>query len=442
MKLIRKFQVPFAPLTMYPNYVEIWPQVPESQEAAEQEAEERAERAKKEHRHETIWDNWMNFDNIRRENAERVTNEDIPVTKDNYIVINNPKSKKTHLRVIPKAQLDSLAFHHGQNPNVDMEVVYGIPERESGYNGYSVMNLKDTDHFEVDPYFLMSTWSYDVSPEQIMYGKALERSNDRYDLNNVDTSNYFNDRKKYQQDVTYDPNIDIYSWAWEWFKKGRYNPGDSDYENKVRKDGRDIINSPAFKKWWEEEGKYYYQKGKSVRKHFWGNKILTRDAGCLDCAKYANARVEDGEGDYSTWGNAWNIKNADLVYSGYDRSTRPKKFNYDEVDKYNRAASDRVWTDFDSKTLDPNKPYLVNMYYKGSPFLETAYNEGNGVTGTHVGVLENINGTWYVTHNIHGKVFQEPFLQLQGGKKNWGVTAIFAPRTKSLINRIKAKFNF
>jgi len=45
------------------------------------------------------------------------------------------------------------------------------------------------------------------------------------------------------------------------------------------------------------------------------------------------------------------------------------------------------------------------MYYNKSPFLETAYNEGNGVTGTHVGVLENIGGKWYVTHNIHGKVF-------------------------------------
>lgn len=181
---------------------------------------------------------------------------------------------------------------------------------------------------------------------------------------------------------------------------------------------------------------------KLISRYEWGRKILSNRTQCIDCAKYANARIEEGEGDYSSWGNAWNLKNVDLVYSGYDKANRPKKFDYNEVDKYNRTASDKVWTDFDSKTLDPNKPYLVNMYYNKSPFLETAYKDGNGVTGTHVGVLENIGGKWYVTHNIHGKVYQEPFFGLQGGNKNWGVTAIFTPRTPTFVNRIKAKFGF
>lgn len=445
MKLVKKFQTPFAPITFTPhnwygtNYVEIQPQPPESYEHALKQAEEGVKKAKYEHKLDTIYTNWENFKKKRGEGMGAVVTESIPVTKDNYIVINNPQSKKTHLRVIPKAMLDSLAYHHGQNPKVDMEIVYGIPERESGYHGYNVMNLKDTEDFRIDPYRLMSAWDYGVSPEQNMFAYAGKYAKDDEEWDRMVADSYEQDIKKYRNDPLYNPNMNIYDWAWEWFRRGRYNPGDPDYENKVRRDGRDIINSPAFKKWWEEEGKQYYQKGKLISKHQWGSKIQSRIAGCLDCAKYANSRVEEGEGDYSTWGNAWNLKNVDLVYSGYNQDEKPEVFDYTAVDKYNRAASDRVWSDFDSKTLDPNRPYLVNMYYNKSPFLETAYNEGNGVTGTHVGVLENINGKWYVTHNIHGKVFQEPFLQLQGGKKNWGVTAIFSPRTNSLINRIKAK---
>lgn len=57
--------------------------------------------------------------------------------------------------------------------------------------------------------------------------------------------------------------MNIYDWAWEWFRQGKYNPGDPDYQNKVYKDGLDIINSKAFQEWWEREGKYYYNKGKS-----------------------------------------------------------------------------------------------------------------------------------------------------------------------------------
>lgn len=436
MQLIKKFQSPFGPITLAPrqyntNYVEIIPQPPESYEHAIQQADERAKIARRNHIMETMDRNQGKFIDGRNEGIRMATTEDIPVTKDNYILINNPQSKKTHLRVIPKAILDSLAYHHGQNPNIDMEVVYGLPERESGYHGYSLMNLKDTDHFEVDPYFLMSTWNYDVSPETNMFIYALNHTKDADKARELVINNYNRDIKKYQNDELYNPNMNIYDWAWEWFKRGKYNPGDPDYENKVR-----------FKKWWNDEGKQYYEKGKLIPRNYWGSKIQSRKAECIDCAKYANGRVEEGEGDYSTWGNAWNLKNVDLVFSGYNQDDRPKEFDYDAVDKYNRAASDRVWTDFDSKTLDPDRPYMVNMYYKGSPYLETAYKEGKGVTGTHTGVLENINGKWYVTHNIHGKIFQEPFLNLQGGNKNWGVTAIYSPRTKSLINRFKTMLGF
>jgi len=48
-----------------------------------------------------------------------------------------------------------------------------------------------------------------------------------------------------------------------------------------------------------------------------------------------------------------------------------------------------LYKNFDTSTLDPNKIYTVNMYYKGSKKLDEAYKDtdGNGLRGTHTGNL-------------------------------------------------------
>jgi hypothetical protein len=78
-----------------------------------------------------------------------------------------------------------------------------------------------------------------------------------------------------------------------------------------------------------------------------------------------------------------------LLYSGYDVSNRPDRYNEELVEKYNFDASDKLYKDFDSKTLDKNQIYAVNMFYKGSPNLKTAYKDGrDGISGTHTGYLK------------------------------------------------------
>lgn len=106
--------------------------------------------------------------------------------------------------------------------------------------------------------------------------------------------------------------------------------------------------------------------------------------------------------------------------------------------EYNKAASRNVFKNFDSKTqLAPEQAYVVNMYYTGSPAQERVYNEGNGVTGTHTGILTNENGKWVVTHNIHGTIHQDDFIGLQNGSGKWGVTAIYTPRKANLMTYVK-----
>ena len=44
--------------------------------------------------------------------------------------------------------------------------------------------------------------------------------------------------------------------------------------------------------------------------------------------------------------------------------------------RHNQEATDSVYRDFDSNSLDKSQPYVVNMFYKGSPAQERAYKEG------------------------------------------------------------------
>jgi hypothetical protein len=109
---------------------------------------------------------------------------------------------------------------------------------------------------------------------------------------------------------------------------------------------------------------------------------------------------------YITYGNAWNLKNVDVLYNGYKGMKKPAEYDRKAIERYNHAAADSVYKNFDSTTLDKSKPYSVNMFYNGSPAQEKAYEQGDNVTGTHTGLLtfNPSQNKWYVTHNIHGTI--------------------------------------
>jgi len=123
-----------------------------------------------------------------------------------------------------------------------------------------------------------------------------------------------------------------------------------------------------------------------------------------------------------------------MVYSGYEGTTYdPNNFSNQASDLRNFKAADRLLKEFDSNTLDKNKTYMVNMFYKGSNARQQAWEEAlNGTTGTHTGNLywNPTTKRWHVSHNIHGVVHDDDFIKIQGSKGKYGVTAIAeAPMT-------------
>lgn len=158
-----------------------------------------------------------------------------------------------------------------------------------------------------------------------------------------------------------------------------------------------------------------------------------------ECAEFSNETLRDL--GYIPYGNAWNIKNADIVFSGYNADNRPEEYNEEAVSLYNKNAADNVLKNFDSNTLDKNSHYIVNMYYNGSPYQKRAYSEGrDSFAGTHTGYLQYNNklNKWEVIHNIHGTIHTDPFLYVQGSKGKYGVTAVLQPRKDSVFNNIRS----
>ena len=165
-------------------------------------------------------------------------------------------------------------------------------------------------------------------------------------------------------------------------------------------------------------------------------------AGTQHCAQFQNQMFRDN--GYYIKGNAWNLAGDEILFNGYDTLNIPQEYDRTAIEKVNRDASKNVFEKFDSTTLDVNQPYIVNMWYDGSPYQETAYNEGNKVYGTHTGVLtyDQNKKRWIVTHNIHDKVFKDDFISLQKGNGKYGVTAVSKPRKSNMFNRMLYTLGF
>ena len=151
-----------------------------------------------------------------------------------------------------------------------------------------------------------------------------------------------------------------------------------------------------------------------------------------NCSQYANHALPEG---YRVRGDAWN-RDGKILFNGYDGLELDSTNAMD----HHLAAQQNLYKNFKSDSLDKNQTYLVNMYYKGSPYTDEAFadTDGNGIKGTHTGNLyyDEKSGRWKVEHNIHGKIFTDDFIGLQKPGRKYGVTAIQTPRKNNLFYRI------
>lgn len=179
-----------------------------------------------------------------------------------------------------------------------------------------------------------------------------------------------------------------------------------------------------------------FQQGGGLK----GGKRAGDKAGTQQCATWSNGLLRDN--GYLISGNAWGLNHVNTLFNGFDGLDKPSSYDKKAIETYNHNAAGNVYNNFDSKTLDKSKPYVVNMYFNGSHSQEEAYKDGKGVTGTHTGILTHDGNRWNVTHNIHGTIHEEPFISLQRGDNTYGVTAVYEPRKDNLFNKVRGALGF
>lgn len=156
------------------------------------------------------------------------------------------------------------------------------------------------------------------------------------------------------------------------------------------------------------------------------------------CAAHANGCL--ARAGYYAQGHAYQVVSYfPSVINGYSKVNVPDltkvsaKQRFSTVLNMHYEAADYVKEHLDISKLVVGKYYIVNMYYRTSPYmLEFFYAARRQCTrnyGTHVGVLYYSTDyeTWIVEHNIHGHVYYDALEAILGGRTNprkYGVTSI------------------
>ena len=154
------------------------------------------------------------------------------------------------------------------------------------------------------------------------------------------------------------------------------------------------------------------------------------------CAAYVNKVLMDN-GKFSK-GNAPQVnRQFKTIYNGYSNIDRPDMSNYSHADsvktilEMHHQAADNFAQQMDTTKLDRNHMYPVNMYYgrtprrgDASPHTTDFYEMGvnNDTPGSHVGlVYSDPEKGWRVSHNIHGKIHDEPLTSVLGSNGRYGI---------------------
>lgn len=150
---------------------------------------------------------------------------------------------------VPTNALDSIAKYAGME-QVPIQTALGLPFQETskgerpyfnydnkgkvkGMKGFTKRDLGNTNYFK----------NFGIIPAE-NFVRDFEYT----------TGGYNNGKP-----IT---NIPPLQHAFQHFKKGRYNPGDSSHTQDVTNVGEDIWKSPEIQKWWKESGETFYNTNK------------------------------------------------------------------------------------------------------------------------------------------------------------------------------------
>lgn len=196
---------------------------------------------------------------LNDEYDQRSQKEKIPFIEDKQIRLTNA-GKLTGARLSTN-MLDSIA-KHGAAVGLPIQSAIGLAAQESTFG----TNSSELEPHDVNPRHLVNDHAYTPSAYRDLYMTAMKKAS-RLKLprkfEEMEREKIIKEGERYANKQLIkqkqQSNKPVLQHAFEYYKTGNYNRGDSNHTRDVENAGIAAFNSPEIQKWWQTEGYKWYE---------------------------------------------------------------------------------------------------------------------------------------------------------------------------------------
>lgn len=193
--------------------------------------------------------------------------------------LNIPGSSQ-HLANIPVNVLDTIAINAGR-ANIPIQTALGLVGKESTF-GSSFFNFNDPrptgeDQVYITHHGLTNNHRYDDNKYADINAQLLRNVSPAYDMNKSlderakifkkvdDQAKWYLDHPEKIKERTdkYHSNILADSFIRYMTNPQKYNPGQKNYVDMVKKISEEVWSDKGIQKWWNKQGKNFYKQGQN-----------------------------------------------------------------------------------------------------------------------------------------------------------------------------------
>ena len=200
---------------------------------------------------------------LYQEYRKKSKEQTIPFIKDKYIRLSKAGDLTT--AKLSTNMLDSLA-KYGALAGIPIETAIGLAAQETTFG----KGEGDGTPQDVDPMYLVNDYAYVPNAYNSLIYTADEKAfNGDYSAKTYKILSALRDNfvekgipyaeKQLRKQIEDRKNKSLLQHAFEYFKQGKYNPGDPNHTKDVQDAGKAAFNSPEIQKWWNTEGYKWYE---------------------------------------------------------------------------------------------------------------------------------------------------------------------------------------
>lgn len=200
---------------------------------------------------------------LYQEYRKKSKEQTIPFIKDKYIRLSKAGDLTT--AKLSTNMLDSLA-KYGALAGIPIETAIGLAAQETTFG----KGEGDGTPQDIDPMYLVNDYAYvpDAYTNLIYTANKKAFNNDfsakPYKILSALRDNFVEKgipyaEKQLRKQIEDRKNKSLLQHAFEYFKQGKYNPGDPNHTKDVQDAGKAAFNSPEIQKWWNTVGYKWYE---------------------------------------------------------------------------------------------------------------------------------------------------------------------------------------